>query len=58
LAAGKELVMDGEKMIAIDTREIPWEEGYNEKLGRMLYSRCTISDAISCRGGCREAHRS
>jgi hypothetical protein len=36
LTAGKEPEM-GDKMIAIDTRTIPWEEGYNEKLGRMLY---------------------
>jgi hypothetical protein len=44
LAAGKEPEMDGEKMIAIDTREIPWEEGYNEKLGRMLYRKHLVSD--------------
>jgi hypothetical protein len=35
LTAGKEPEME-EKMIAIYTRAIPWEEGYNEKLGRML----------------------
>jgi hypothetical protein len=34
VAAGKELEM--EKMIAIDTRVIPCEEGYNEKLDRCV----------------------
>ncbi|MFH1078685.1 MAG: hypothetical protein V1766_00230 [Pseudomonadota bacterium] len=34
------------KMIAIDTREIPCEVGYNEKPGRMYYSRSIISDDV------------
>jgi len=36
--------MKEKEMIAIDTGEIPWEEGYNEKLGRMLYRKHLVSD--------------
>lgn len=36
--------MDGKGMVAIDTRELPWEERFNEKLGRLLYRKNLMTD--------------
>jgi quercetin dioxygenase-like cupin family protein len=36
--------MKEKEMIAIDTGKIPWEEGYNEKLGSMIYRKNLVSD--------------
>jgi quercetin dioxygenase-like cupin family protein len=32
------------RLIAIDTKSLPWEERYNEKLGRALYRKNLIQD--------------
>jgi quercetin dioxygenase-like cupin family protein len=36
--------MEEPQMTAIDTRALPWEERWNEKLGRMLYRKNLIVD--------------
>jgi quercetin dioxygenase-like cupin family protein len=40
-----EVTMDSKQMIAIDTRALPWEERFNEKIGRALYRKLLIQDA-------------
>ena len=32
-------------LIAIDTRALPWEERFNEKIGRALYRKNLVEDA-------------
>jgi quercetin dioxygenase-like cupin family protein len=39
--------MDEKKMVAIDTRVLPWEERFNEKLGRALYRKNLVIDPDS-----------
>ena len=36
--------MDTPTLIAIDTAALPWEERFNEKLGRALYRKNLITD--------------
>jgi len=36
--------MDEKRMVAIDTQGLPWEERFNEKLGRALYRKNLITD--------------
>jgi quercetin dioxygenase-like cupin family protein len=36
--------MDKDSLIAIDTATLPWEERFNEKLGRALYRKNLITD--------------
>jgi quercetin dioxygenase-like cupin family protein len=36
--------MDAPTVIAIDTAALPWEERFNEKLGRALYRKDLITD--------------
>lgn len=36
--------MDSKQMIAVDTRALPWEERFNEKIGRALYRKNLIHD--------------
>jgi quercetin dioxygenase-like cupin family protein len=36
--------MDEKQMVAIDTQVLPWEERFNEKLGRALYRKNLIID--------------
>lgn len=33
-----------EKVIVVDTNKMPWQEGFNEKLGRMLYRKQLVTD--------------
>ena len=37
--------MNKPSLIAIDTATLPWEERFNEKLGRALYRKNLITDA-------------
>jgi quercetin dioxygenase-like cupin family protein len=37
--------MDSRQTIAIDTSALPWEERFNEKLGRALYRKMLVQDA-------------
>ena len=36
--------MDAQSLVAIDTASLPWEERFNEKLGRALYRKNLITD--------------
>jgi len=36
--------MDEKRMVVIDTQGLPWEERFNEKLGRALYRKNLITD--------------
>ena len=36
--------MDTQSVIAVDTAALPWEERFNEKLGRALYRKNLITD--------------
>lgn len=36
--------MEKNEMMAIDTRALPWEERFNEKLGRALYRKNLVVD--------------
>ena len=36
--------MDEKRMVAIDTQGVPWEERFNEKLGRTLYRKTLMTD--------------
>src|ERR1700683_5389714 len=36
--------MDAQSLIAIDTAALPWEERFNDKLGRALYRKNLITD--------------
>jgi hypothetical protein len=36
--------MDDKQMVAIDTQGLPWEERFNEKLGRALYRKNLMID--------------
>jgi quercetin dioxygenase-like cupin family protein len=36
--------MKNDELIAIDTRTLPWEERYNEKIGRALYRKELFND--------------
>lgn len=36
--------MDSHRITAIDTKALPWEERFNEKLGRALYRKNLIED--------------
>ncbi|MEX2263332.1 MAG: cupin domain-containing protein [Bryobacteraceae bacterium] len=36
--------MEPAKLIAIDTRALPWEERFNEKIGRALYRKNLLED--------------
>ena len=36
--------MDQHQIIAIDTQALPWEERFNEKLGRALFRKNLITD--------------
>ena len=36
--------MDAQALIAIDTAALPWEERFNEKLGRALYRKELVID--------------
>jgi hypothetical protein len=36
--------VDSQTVIAIDTAALPWEERFNEKLGRALYLREVAAD--------------
>src|ERR1700686_814285 len=40
----KEQLMNAPELIAIDTATLPWEERFNEKLGRALYRKNLITD--------------
>ena len=37
--------MTNQSLIAIDTNSMPWEERFNEKIGRALYRKNLIEDA-------------
>jgi hypothetical protein len=37
-------VMPEPKMIGIDTASIPWEDRFNEKLGRALFRKNLVTD--------------
>lgn len=39
-----ELQMDAETLIAVDTSALPWEERFNEKLGRVLFRKNLVID--------------
>ena len=36
--------MEEKEMVAIDTQKLPWEERWNEKLGRALYRKELVTD--------------
>lgn len=36
--------MDAQSVIAVDSRALPWEERFNEKLGRALYRKNLVTD--------------
>jgi quercetin dioxygenase-like cupin family protein len=36
--------MDAQALIAIDTASLPWEERFNEKLGRAIFRKNLITD--------------
>ena len=36
--------MDAQSVIAVDTAALPWEERFNEKLGRALYRKNLFTD--------------
>ena len=36
--------MDEKRMVAIDTQGLPWEERFNQKLGRALYRKNLMTD--------------
>jgi quercetin dioxygenase-like cupin family protein len=38
------MTMEQKSLIAIDTQAVPWEERFNEKLGRSLYRKNLIED--------------
>jgi quercetin dioxygenase-like cupin family protein len=38
------MFMDAPALIAVDTAALPWEERFNEKLGRALYRKELITD--------------
>jgi len=44
-AESKRSPMAAQSFIAIDTNSMPWEERFNEKLGRALYRKNLIEDA-------------
>jgi quercetin dioxygenase-like cupin family protein len=37
--------MDSKQMMAVDTGALPWEERFNEKIGRALYRKLLVQDA-------------
>ena len=44
MAASEELTVDTQSVTAIDTAALPWEERFNEKLGRALFRKNLVTD--------------
>ena len=42
--------MNSPSLIAIDTNSMPWEERFNEKIGRALYRKNLVEDAETGHG--------